>query len=100
MIDSDTRLLGDHWHQWLGSHCPALLLHGTGSTVLSTAQAREMASRRPGTTLVELNADHWPHLRRPKESAAAIRRFLSVPPTGLGPGGDRSQRRGDHGSGA
>ncbi|MFG3532852.1 alpha/beta fold hydrolase [Streptomyces sp. NPDC047917] len=76
MVDSDTRVLGDHWNQWLSSHCPALLLHGTASTVLPTAQAREMASRRPGTTLIELNADHWPHLRRPKESAIAIRRFL------------------------
>ncbi|MEU9848803.1 alpha/beta hydrolase [Streptomyces sp. NPDC047985] len=76
MVDSDTRVLGDHWHQWLGSHCPALLLHGTASTVLPTAQARAMASRRHGTTLVELHADHWVHLRRPKESAVAIRRFL------------------------
>ncbi|MFD9429260.1 alpha/beta fold hydrolase [Streptomyces sp. NPDC060054] len=78
MVDSDTRLLGDHWHQWLGSHCPALLLHGTGSTVLPTAQAREMTTRRLGTTLVELDADHWVHLRRPKESAVAIRRFLDT----------------------
>ncbi|MFH8572425.1 alpha/beta fold hydrolase [Streptomyces sp. NPDC017993] len=61
MVDSDTRLLGDHWHQWLGSDCPALLLHGTAGTVLPTAQAHEMASRRPGTTLVELDADHWVH---------------------------------------
>ncbi|WP_326681728.1 alpha/beta fold hydrolase [Streptomyces sp. NBC_01237] len=78
MVDSDTRLLGDHWRQWLGSHCPALLLHGTASTVLPTAQAREMSNRRPGTTLVELHADHWVHLRRPKESAVAIRRFLDA----------------------
>ncbi|MFC0599526.1 alpha/beta fold hydrolase [Streptomyces palmae] len=78
MVDSDTRVLGDHWRQWLGSRCPALLLHGTASTVLPTAQAREMASRRPRTALVELDADHWVHLRRPKESAAAIRRFLGA----------------------
>ncbi|GAB3209438.1 hypothetical protein GCM10027294_23830 [Marinactinospora endophytica] len=76
MVDSDTRLLGDHWHRWLASDCPALLLHGTASTVLPTAQAREMAARRRGTVLVELEADHWVHLRRPKESAEAIRRFL------------------------
>ncbi|MFB6437547.1 alpha/beta fold hydrolase [Streptomyces sp. NPDC056411] len=78
MVDSDTRVLGDHWHQWLDSRCPALLLHGTASTVLPTAQAREMASRRPGTLLVALAADHWVHLRKPAESAAAIRRFLST----------------------
>lgn len=77
-VDSDTRVLGDHWHQWLGSRCPALLLHGVASTVLPTAQAREMASRRPGTTLVELDADHWVHLRRPTESAGAVRRFLTA----------------------
>ncbi|MGY3676543.1 alpha/beta fold hydrolase [Streptomyces sp. TE33382] len=78
MADSDTRLLGDHWCQWLGSHCPALLLHGTASTVLPTAQAREMTSRRPRTSLVELDTDHWVHLQRPKESAVAIRRFLDA----------------------
>ncbi|MEU7576118.1 alpha/beta hydrolase [Streptomyces sp. NPDC041068] len=76
MVDSDTRVLGDHWPQWLCTDCPALLLHGTASTVLPTAQAREMASRRPGTTLLELDSDHWVHLRRPEETAAAIRRFL------------------------
>ncbi|MCC3766208.1 alpha/beta fold hydrolase [Streptomyces sp. UNOC14_S4] len=77
-VDSDTRLLGDHWHRWLASDCPALLLHGTASAVLPTAQAHEMASRRPGTTLVTLDSDHWVHLRRPAESAAAIRRFLGT----------------------
>ncbi|MGA4837668.1 alpha/beta fold hydrolase [Streptomyces sp. G45] len=80
MVDSDTRLLGDHWAQWLGTDCPALLLHGTASSVLPTAQAREMARRRPGTTLVELDADHWVHLRRPEESADVIRRFLDTCP--------------------
>lgn len=78
MVDSDTRVLGDHWRQWLGSHCPALLLHGTASTVLPTSQAREMASRRPETTLIELDADHWVHLRKPEESALVIRRFLEA----------------------
>ncbi|NBE57057.1 alpha/beta fold hydrolase, partial [Streptomyces boluensis] len=78
MVDSDTRVLGDHWRTWLASTCPALLLHGTAGTVLPTAQAREMAARRPRTTLVELNADHWVHLRRPDESVAAIRRFLAA----------------------
>lgn len=76
MVDSDARVLGDHWSQWSGSDCPALLLHGTASAVLPTAQAREMAARRPGTTLVELDADHWVHLRRPEESATAVRGFL------------------------
>ncbi|WP_055554680.1 alpha/beta fold hydrolase [Streptomyces kanamyceticus] len=76
MVDSDTRVLGDHWNQWMATDCPALLLHGTASTVLPTAQARDMAAGRPGTTLVELDADHWVHLRRPRESADEIRRFL------------------------
>ncbi|MEV3873530.1 alpha/beta hydrolase [Streptomyces sp. NPDC049906] len=77
MIDSDARLLGDHGEVWSASECPALLLHGTASTVLPTAQARAMADRRPRTELVELDADHWVHLRRPEESAAAVRRFLA-----------------------
>ncbi|MEV5980969.1 alpha/beta hydrolase [Streptomyces sp. NPDC052114] len=80
MVDSDTRVLGDHWPWWLGTDCPALLVHGTASTVLPTAQAREMAACRPGTTLVELDADHWVHLRRPEETADAVRRFLDACP--------------------
>ena len=79
MVDSDTRILGDHWPAWLGSDCPALLLHGTESTVLPTAQAREMAARRPGTDLAELDCDHWVHQERPDESARRIRRFLGSP---------------------
>ncbi|RII09284.1 acyl-CoA esterase [Streptomyces sp. YIM 130001] len=78
MVDSDTRILGDHWPVWLGSDCPALLLHGTRSTVLPTLQAREMATRRRRTTLVELEADHWVHQRCPDETASAIRDFLAA----------------------
>jgi hypothetical protein len=54
MVDSDTRVLGDHWRQWLGSHCPALLLHGTAGTVLPTAHAHAHAAQRTAHRLSRL----------------------------------------------
>jgi pimeloyl-ACP methyl ester carboxylesterase len=54
--------LGDWWSDWLGSTCPALLLHGQHSTLLSTEMAHQMIRRRPHTHLVEFPAaGHWIH---------------------------------------
>ena len=70
-------LTGDHWEDWCGSDVPALLVHGHGSAVLPTAQAREMASRRPNTELVEIpDAAHTPQLETPEAFLAAVTAFL------------------------
>jgi len=53
MVRSQAELNGDWWHLWSTSTCPALLLHGQQSNVLSSEQAHEMVARRPNTTLVE-----------------------------------------------
>ncbi|MEU3312775.1 alpha/beta hydrolase [Streptomyces sp. NPDC006662] len=80
--DTDTgravggQLNGDHWSDWLASDCPALLLRGSRSTVLSAEHAKEMAARRPRTRLVELPAGHTVHETAPGEFAAAVSRFL------------------------
>ncbi|MER6216666.1 alpha/beta hydrolase [Streptomyces sp. NPDC001674] len=76
MAASQRQLNGDHWSDWLASDCPALLLRGSRSTVLSAEHAREMAARRPRTRLVELAAGHTVHETVPGEFAAAVRRFL------------------------
>jgi esterase len=70
--------LGNWWRDWLASTCPALLLHGQRSTLLSTEMAHQMVRRRPGTQLVEFpHAGHWIHDDDPAGCAAAIIDFLS-----------------------
>ncbi|MGH3902073.1 MAG: alpha/beta fold hydrolase, partial [Pseudonocardiaceae bacterium] len=70
--------LGDWWSDWLGSTCPALLLHGQRSTLLSTEMAHQMVRRRPHTQLVEFPAaGHLIHDDDPAGCAAAILAFLS-----------------------
>lgn len=53
MVLSQQLLNGDHWDDWLSSKCPALLLHGHKTWVMTTEHAREMAVRRPNTELIE-----------------------------------------------
>ncbi|MFD9950334.1 alpha/beta fold hydrolase [Nonomuraea sp. NPDC059023] len=77
MMTSQRALVGDWWSDWLGSRCPALLVHGADSFILPTAMAREMAERRPNTTLRELpGCGHWAHDDDPDGFATAVRDFL------------------------
>lgn len=70
--------LGEWWSDWLGSTCPALVLHGQRSTLLSTDMAHQMVRRRPGTQLTEFpHAGHWIHDDDPAGCATAIFDFLS-----------------------
>jgi pimeloyl-ACP methyl ester carboxylesterase len=70
--------LGEWWSDWQGSTCPALLLHGQLSTLLSTEMAHQMVRRRPRTHLVEFpEAGHMVHDDEPAGCAAAILDFLS-----------------------
>ncbi|QFG22740.1 alpha/beta fold hydrolase [Actinomadura sp. WMMB 499] len=79
MVASQRALIGDWWADWLGSSCPALLIHGPESFVLPTAQARAMAGRRPGTVLRELpGCGHWAHDDDPAAFASAVREFLAA----------------------
>ncbi|ANZ21132.1 alpha/beta hydrolase [Streptomyces noursei ATCC 11455] len=79
MVRSQEALVGDWWPDWLATTCPALLLHGLDSSVLPTAMAREMAERRPATTLREFpGCGHWLHDDDPAGFAAAVREFLTA----------------------
>lgn len=78
MVASQQRLNGDHWNDWLASDCPALLVYGTRSDVLSAEHAKNMAARRPGTRLAELPAGHTVHQTDPQGFAAAVREFLRI----------------------
>ncbi|MEU6896291.1 alpha/beta hydrolase [Streptomyces sp. NPDC046557] len=76
MVASQQQLNGDHWDDWLSSRCPALLVHGTRSGVLSAHHARDMAARRPDTRLVELPTGHTVHETDPVGFGAAVLTFL------------------------
>jgi len=79
MMASQRALAGDWWAQWLGSDCPALLVHVLDSVVMPTAMARRMAERRPNTVLRELpGCGHWVHDDDPGGFAGVVREFLSA----------------------
>ncbi|MFD7665420.1 alpha/beta fold hydrolase [Streptomyces sp. NPDC059788] len=78
VVDSDLGVRGDHWAAWLGSDCPALLVHGRTSFLVSPELAREMAGRRPRTRRVELDAGHFIPAEDPDGLAGAVREFLET----------------------
>lgn len=49
IVRSGRELNGDWWRDWLASPCPALLLRGGTSDILTATHAAEMVARRPGT---------------------------------------------------
>ncbi|MEF3119124.1 alpha/beta hydrolase [Streptomyces chrestomyceticus] len=78
VIASDLGVRGDHWPVWLGSDCPALLVHGRTSFLLTPELAREMAERRPHTRRVELDAGHFIPTEDPEGLGRAVREFLDT----------------------
>ena len=77
MMEVQEGALGDWWADWLGSRCPALVLHGGRSTLLPADLARQMVTRRPDTQLAEFpDAGHWIHDDDPDGLARAIAAFL------------------------
>ncbi|MFK4185678.1 alpha/beta fold hydrolase [Streptomyces sparsogenes] len=77
MYQSEEQVHGDHWNDWTATTCPALLLRGTKG-VIAPEQATAMAERRPGTRLVEFDADHFIPTSAPDEFADAVRTFLAT----------------------
>ena len=74
---SRRQITGDFWADWLAGEHPVVLLHGLESDTLPTAQAREMARRRPNTRLVEFpGAGHTIHDDDPEGFALAVASFL------------------------
>jgi pimeloyl-ACP methyl ester carboxylesterase len=76
MVDSEAQVTGDHWADWLGSACPALLIAGSRQPCVDPGLAAEMIARRPNSTLVTLDTDHFVHKGDPIGFAKAVREFL------------------------
>jgi esterase len=76
MLESQRCLLGDHWKDWLGSSCPALLIRGEESQVTSQAHLEEMAARRPNTIFRQLPGGHVVHFDSPEAFTHTMLNFL------------------------
>ncbi|ONI70510.1 hypothetical protein ALI144C_48610 [Actinosynnema sp. ALI-1.44] len=69
--------VGNWWSDWLGSSCPALVLHGSESPLLPAAHARQMLER-PNTELAEFpGSGHWLHDDDPERFALVVRTFVN-----------------------
>lgn len=78
MIQSQRLMMGNWRQDWIASTCPALLLHGNKSWALTTDQAREMASQRPNTRLIEFpTCSHVIHDEEPSGFHAVVEEFLN-----------------------
>lgn len=78
MLDSVEACRGEHWGAWLGSECPALLVHGVRSQSLPQAQADAMVSRRPGTSYAPVDGDHFLPFTHPEDFHKAVAAFLEA----------------------
>lgn len=76
MVKSQTAIRGNHWHDWLASSCPALVLRGSESRVTRRDHMEEMASRRPNTRFRELEGGHVLHAGNPAAFEAVLKEFL------------------------
>jgi esterase len=77
LIRSQELLNGSWWKEWLGSSCPALLMQGERSEVLSAEHAKDMADRRPNTILRRFaGCGHTIRMGDPLGYLAACKEFL------------------------
>lgn len=68
---------GSWWKEWTGTNCPALLIHGTRSDVVSTIQIEKMASSRLNTKVkVFENCGHTIHDDDPIGFNIVVEKFL------------------------
>ncbi|QES48969.1 alpha/beta hydrolase [Streptomyces venezuelae] len=77
-LDTIAAARGDHWQAWLGSSCPALLVHGRRSDALTQELADAMATARPKTSYAGLDTGHVVPVEDPAGLAAAVGGFLNT----------------------
>ncbi|MET8424689.1 hypothetical protein [Nocardia sp. NPDC004860] len=76
IVASEDLVHGDHWSDWIAGTCPALLVRAAHG-VIPADMAAAMRYRRPGTRMVELDADHVVYANDPAGFADAVNEFLS-----------------------
>ncbi|MFJ4779464.1 alpha/beta fold hydrolase [Streptomyces sp. NPDC088762] len=77
MLDAIAGARGDHWEAWLAGRCPAALIHATRSAALPQATADAMVTRRPGTSYIPLDGDHFVPFTQPDAFHTAVGKFLA-----------------------
>jgi len=77
-ITSEQQTHGDHWPDWTSTTCPALFVQARNSQVITPEEARQIATRRPNTRLIELAGDHFAHTTNPEAFATAVKTFLNT----------------------
>ncbi|MER5933756.1 alpha/beta hydrolase [Streptomyces sp. NPDC002054] len=77
-LDTVEAARGDHWQTWLGSSCPALLVHGRRSEALPQELADAMTAARPKTSYAGLDTGHVVPVEDPAGLAAAVGDFLKT----------------------
>ncbi|MFD2370053.1 alpha/beta fold hydrolase [Brevibacillus sp. GCM10020057] len=79
LIRSQEMLNGSWWADWQASTCPALLMQGEKSRILSWEHAQEMAKRRPNTSLMQFpGCGHTIRNGDPDGYNRAVRDFLKT----------------------
>jgi esterase len=76
MMLSGEALKGNHWADWLATHCPALVIRGSDSRVTTQEEAEEMVSRRANAKLATLPGGHVIHFDCLAGFAETVQLFL------------------------
>ena len=76
IYESEDQVHGDHWADWTGSACPALLIRGAEAACCRRSRQRRwpLGGRN---RLVELGTDHFLYANDPVGFADAVRDFLT-----------------------
>jgi esterase len=80
MVQSQSDLNGDHWHEWLASSCPALVIRGQDSRVTNQQHLEQMVERRAHTQLKVLPGGHILHVDNLEGFTKAVQAFLTELP--------------------
>lgn len=76
--ESQNRLNGNWWEDFLGSSCPAILLHGKKSWAVDRKQIEEMALKRQNTEYAVFNKSSHPvNLDEPELFFNTVKQFLA-----------------------
>ena len=78
IVASQRALNGDHSPDWIASECPALVIRGAHSPVTHDVKLESMATLRPNTRVVAIDAGHVVHVDNFAAFLAVVRQFLDA----------------------
>lgn len=78
LVEGLPQLNGEYWNEWCATSCPALVIRGIESRAVDGAILERMASVRPNTQLVSIQAGHVVHHDAPELFTSAVQTFLTM----------------------